>query len=61
MNLAEHHMKAIVGLCHTTSTRIPRGNSHYHFIALITGNICTLVAIAATCSYRLQLLNTLFI
>jgi hypothetical protein len=61
MNLAEHHMKAIVGLCHTSATRIPRGSSHYHLFTLITGNRCTLVAIAATCSYRLQLLNTLFI
>jgi hypothetical protein len=60
MNLAEHHMKAIVGLCHTTSTRIPRGTSHYYLFTLITGNSCTLVAIAATCSYRLQLPYTLF-
>lgn len=61
MNLAEHHMKAIVGLCHTTSTRITRGTSYYHLFTLITGNCCTLVAIAAACSNRLQLLNTLFI
>lgn len=61
MNLAEHHMKAIVGLCHTTTTRIPRGTSHYYLFTSITGNSCTLVAIAATCSYRLHTLNSLFI
>jgi len=61
MNLAERYMKAMVGLCHLTSTRIPQGASHYYFFTLKTGNRCTLVAIAATCSYRLQLLNTLFI
>lgn len=58
MNLAENHMNAIVGLHQSSTPCIPRGASYYHLITLITGNNGTLVANAAACSYRLQLLNT---
>jgi hypothetical protein len=60
MNLAEHHMNALVGLYYSSTPCMPRGASYYHLFTLLTGNNGTLVAKAAACLYRLQLLNTLF-
>jgi hypothetical protein len=60
MNLAEHHMYALVGLYYSSTPYMPRGASHYYSFTLITGNNGTLVAKAAACSYRLLPLNTLF-
>jgi hypothetical protein len=61
MNLAEHHMNAIEGLCHTSIPSIPRGAFHYYFPVSDAGGNCMLNAGATACSYRLLLLNTAFI
>lgn len=61
MNLAEHHITAIEGLCHTSLPSIPRGVIYYFFSAFNAGDNCTLNALPTACSYRLLLLNTAFI
>lgn len=61
MNLAEHYMNAIEGLCHTSTPSIPRGAFHYYFPVFDVGGNGMLNARPTACSYRLQLLNTAFI
>jgi hypothetical protein len=61
MNLAEHYMNAIEGLCHSSIPNFPQGAFYYFFPVFDAGGNSMLSALPTACSYRSLLLNTAFI